>query len=143
MARGTEREKLMYFQCARDQMAPYKDRMRLFSKPTEIFPGVTAEPIPGHTPGHTSYRIASGGEQLLVWGDIVHIPEVQIPRPEVTIAFDTDPGAAAAMRGRVFDMVATDRIAVAGMHLHYPGFGNLARTASGYHLVPEAWRFVP
>ncbi len=141
MARGNEREKLMYFQCARDQMAPYKDRMKLFNKPTEIFPGVTAEPIPGHTPGHTSYRIASGGEQLLVWGDIVHIPEVQIPRPEITIAFDSDPNAAAAMRQRVFDMVATDRIPVAGMHLHYPGFGYLDRSASGYALVPEGWRF--
>jgi len=40
----------------------------------------------------------------------------------------------------VFDMVATDRIPVAGMHLHYPGFGNLARSASGYALVPEAWQ---
>ncbi len=143
MARGNEREKLLYFQCARDQMAPYKDRMRLFNKPTEVFPGVTAEPIPGHTPGHTAYRIASGGEQLLVWGDIVHVPEVQIPHPEVTIAFDTDPNAAAAMRVRVFDMVATDRIAVAGMHLHYPGFGHLARATTGYALVPEPWRFIP
>ena len=140
MARGTDREKFFYFQCARDQMAPYKDRMRLFNKPTEVFPGVTAEPIPGHTPGHTSYRVSSGGQQLLIWGDTVHVPEVQIPHPEVTIAFDTDPNAAAATRKRVFDMVATDHIPVAGMHLHYPGFGYLARSASGYALVPEAWQ---
>ena len=140
MARGTDREKAFYFQCARDQMAPYKDRMRLFNTSTEVFPGVTAEPIPGHTPGHTSNRISSGGQQLLIWGDTVHVPEVQIPHPEVTIAFDTDPNAAASTRKRVFDMVATDRIPVAGMHLHYPGFGNLARSASGYALVPEAWQ---
>ena len=117
MARGTEREQALYFQCAREQMAPYRDRFRLFDKPGEVFPCVTAMPSTGHTPGYTTYMIASGGESLLIWVDTVHVPEIQVPRPEVTIAFDTDPAAAAASRKRVFDMVATDRLLVSGMHL--------------------------
>ena len=52
MARGTEREKRLMFQQAREQTAPYKGRMRTFTS-GEVFPGVTALPIPGHTPGHT------------------------------------------------------------------------------------------
>jgi len=139
MARANDRQKSLFFQAGREQIAPYADRMRLF-RAGEVFPGVTAVPCPGHTPGHTAYLIASGGDSLLVWGDTVHVPEVQIPRPEVTVAFDTDPHAAAATRKRVFDMAATDRITVAGMHLHFPGFGNLVRRGTGYALIPEAWR---
>lgn len=72
MARGTEREKKLMFQQAREQTAPYLKRMRLFSREGEILPGVTAIPAHGHTPGHTAFLIDSNGEQLLIWGDTVH-----------------------------------------------------------------------
>jgi glyoxylase-like metal-dependent hydrolase (beta-lactamase superfamily II) len=139
MARGTERQKLLFFQQARDQMAPYRDRMRTFRQ-GEVAPGVTAIPCHGHTPGHSAFLVSSAGQQLLVWGDMVHIPEIQIPRPEVTIDFDSDPQSAAASRRRIFDMVASDRLLVTGMHLHFPGFGHLARNGSGYAFHPQAWQ---
>lgn len=138
MARAGERERLMYFQCAREQIAPYQDRMRLFTG-GEVFPGVTALPRPGHTPGHTTYLISSGNDQLLIWGDTVHVPEVQTARPEVCIAFDCDPGQAEASRRAVFDMAATDGLLVTGMHLHFPGFSRLVRDGAGYRLLPAAW----
>jgi glyoxylase-like metal-dependent hydrolase (beta-lactamase superfamily II) len=139
MARGTEREKKMFFQQAREQMAPYRDRMRLF-RAGEVFPGVTAIPAHGHTPGHTAFLIASGNEQLLIWGDTVHVPEVQVPRPDVTVVVDTDPAGAAASRRRILDMAAADRLPVTGMHLHFPGFGHVARRNGSYAFVPEAWQ---
>lgn len=139
MARGTEREKKLFFQQAREQTAPYRDRMRLF-RSGEVLPGVTAIPAHGHTPGHTTYLFESRGERLLIWGDTVHIPEVQVPRPEVTVVVDSDPTAAAASRRRIFDMAASERLLVTGMHLHFPGFGHVARRAGGYVFVPEPWR---
>jgi glyoxylase-like metal-dependent hydrolase (beta-lactamase superfamily II) len=139
MARGTDREKRLMFQQAREQTAPYQSRMRTFVK-GDVFPGVTALPLHGHTPGHTGYLIESGGERLLIWGDIVHMPEVQVPRPEVSMTVDTDPDAAAATRRRVFDMVAAERLLVTGMHLHFPGFGHVARDGDAYRFVPEPWR---
>jgi hypothetical protein len=78
---------------------------------------------------------------LLIWGDIVHIPDLQVPHPEVCMEFDTDPAAAAATRRRVFDMVTTDRMLIAGMHLHFPGFAHMIRRPEGYALLPEAWRY--
>ena len=43
-------------------------------------------------------------------------------------------------RKRTMDMVATDRLLVAGMHMHFPGFLNLNhRAGGGYELVPEIW----
>lgn len=138
MAKGTDREKKLFFQAGREQVAPYKDRWRLFRE-GEVFPGITAIPRPGHTPGHTTFMISSGKEQLLIWGDTVHVPEVQTARPEVCVDFDTDKDAAASSRRKVFDMVATDRLLVTGMHLHFPGFSHLVRNGTGYRLIPAAW----
>jgi len=138
MATVDEASRARYFMTARRQLAPYRGRARLIQE-GEVFPAVTAIALPGHTPGHTGYRIASGNETLLIWGDIVHVPEVQVPRPEVTVAFDIDPPAAAATRRRTFDMVATERLLFAGMHVHFPGFAHLARHGDGYALIPEPW----
>jgi glyoxylase-like metal-dependent hydrolase (beta-lactamase superfamily II) len=139
MARGTDREKKLFFQQAREQMAPYRDRMRLF-RSGEVAPGITAIPAPGHTPGHTAYLLESGTDRLLIWGDTVHIPEVQVPRPEVTMVVDSDRAGAEASRRRIFDMAASERLLVTGMHLHFPGFNHVVREGAGYALVPEAWR---
>ncbi|SDC83601.1 MBL fold metallo-hydrolase [Belnapia rosea] len=138
MARADETSRQRNFQACRDQSAPYRDRLRLFSG-GEVFPGVTVMPFPGHTPGHSGYLLASGGESLLIWGDIIHLPEIQVPRPEVTMAFDVDPAQAEATRRRVFEMVASEGLAAAGMHMHFPGFLHLARRGSGFALIPEAW----
>jgi glyoxylase-like metal-dependent hydrolase (beta-lactamase superfamily II) len=139
MARATEREKKLMFQQAREQSNPYRDRTRTFTA-GEVAPGITAVPCYGHTPGHTAFLIESDGESLLIWGDTVHMPEVQVPRPEVTMVVDTDPAMAEASRRRIFDMAASDRLLVTGMHLHYPGFGHVTRDGGTYRFVPEAWR---
>ena len=41
MAHASERAKKLYFQCAREQMAPYHNVMHTFSGSVEVFPGVT------------------------------------------------------------------------------------------------------
>ncbi len=138
MSRGNDREKKMFFQAGREQTEPYRRQWKLFQK-GEVFPGVTAMPFHGHTPGHTGYMVSSGKESMLIWGDIVHVPEVQTARPEVCMAFDSDAGAAEATRRRVFDMVATDKMLVTGMHLHFPGFTRLIKAGTGYRLIPTAW----
>ena len=138
MAKADERSAKLYFQSGREQVAPYKNRTRLFRE-GEVFPGVTAIPSHGHTPGHTAYLVASGHDQLMIWGDTVHVPEVQTAFPEAGMAFDTDLAAAAASRKRMFDRVATDGILIAGMHLHFPACSRLARRGNAYALYPEAW----
>lgn len=65
---------------------------------TEVVPSVTAVPLLGHTPGHTGYRISSGGDSLLIWGDIVHAIPLQLPNPGVTTSFDVDQPLAARTR---------------------------------------------
>ena len=119
-------------------MAPYGSRMRTFSGDAAI-PGIRALPLPGHTPGHTGYIVDGGGRRLLIWGDVMHMHDVQERRPDVGMVFDTDPAAAAASRRKALDMAASERMMVAGMHLHFPAFVHVARAGNGYALVPEPW----
>lgn len=58
--------------------------------------------------GHTGYLLGDEKESLLIWGDIVHFPHIQVAQPDVTIAFDSDPAAAAAIRSKVLDRAASD-----------------------------------
>jgi glyoxylase-like metal-dependent hydrolase (beta-lactamase superfamily II) len=138
MSKADERARQLYFLAGREQVEPYRKRTRLFRQ-GEVFPGVTAVPSLGHTPGHTAFLIASGDDQLMIWGDTVHVPEVQTAIPEAGMAFDTDLAAAASSRKRMFDRVSADGILIAGMHLHFPAFSRLARRGDAYALYPEAW----
>ena len=140
MAKGNEREQILFFGATREQVAPYKKQMRMFKDGEEVFPGVTAMTAHGHTPGHSMYNVQGGNEQLLIWGDIMHVPDIQAPRPEVTIAFDTDPKQAEASRRRVCDMAASDRLLVAGMHLHFPAYSHVVREGNAFRVIPENWQ---
>jgi len=123
---------------ARAAVAPYRDRTRLLS-PGAAAPGITMVPLPGHTPGHSGYRVEGGAESLLIWGDIMHVPAVQAARPEATVIYDLDPAEAAATRRRVLDMAAAERMLVAGMHLDFPALAHVTRAGDAYALVPETW----
>ncbi len=132
-----------FFDAARAGIAPYATRTRLLSRAGEmVVPGLTALPLPGHTPGHTGYRVTSNGRDLLIWGDIVHAPALQFARPDWSIAFDVDMDAAIATRLRTMDMAAADRVLIAGMHLDFPGFGHVQASteARSYRFVPIPWQ---
>jgi glyoxylase-like metal-dependent hydrolase (beta-lactamase superfamily II) len=115
----------------REQVDAYKDRWRL-SRRGEVFPGVTAIPRPGHTPGHTTYMISSGKEQLLIWGDTVHVPEVQTARPEVCMDFDTDKALARTHAARC----STWSRPTGCCHRHASAFSGLRPPGAGWLRLP-------
>jgi glyoxylase-like metal-dependent hydrolase (beta-lactamase superfamily II) len=121
---------------ARHCTGPYRDRMRTVPD-GEVLPGITAMLLPGHTPGHTGWVVHSGGDALLIWGDVVHIPAIQVARPEAAFEYDVDPQTARDTRRRTFDRVAADRLTVAGAHLDFPGVGTIVRTGTSYRFEPQ------
>jgi glyoxylase-like metal-dependent hydrolase (beta-lactamase superfamily II) len=137
LARASEQDR-GFFQLARAALTAYRGRLRTFTQ-GDVLPGVAAVPEPGHTPGHTGYRIGSGVDGLLIWGDIVHMPGIQFARPEVGMTFDVDRAQAAATRRRILEMAAAERLRVAGMHLDFPAFGHVARAGDAYSFIPEVW----
>ncbi len=116
--------------------APYRARMRTV-RDGEAMPGVSAILQNGHTPGHTGWLLQSGNESLLIWGDLVHLASIQIPRPDTGLVFDVDPQAAGATRKRMFDRIAADKVRVAGAHMDFPGFGYVTRKGADFRFEPD------
>jgi glyoxylase-like metal-dependent hydrolase (beta-lactamase superfamily II) len=103
----------------------------------ELFPGITPLAAYGHTPGHTAFLVQSGGKSLLIWGDLVHVMDLQIPAPDISVTYDVDPAAARETRKKIFDYAAKNKIPVTGMHLTSPGTGLLeALPEGGYKFTP-------
>ena len=133
LSEATERAK-GNFLFARNVFKKYQRNIRLIDA-GEVIPGIFSTPLGGHTPGHTGYRIEGSNAQLLIWGDIVHFPNIQLLRPEVSIAFDKDAALAATTRTRLLDVVSSDQLLVGGMHLGEQGFGRVGKSRSGYELT--------
>jgi glyoxylase-like metal-dependent hydrolase (beta-lactamase superfamily II) len=116
-------------------LAPYRGRIRRVND-GPVLPGITATLRPGHTPGHANWLIQSGGERLLIWGDIVHLAAVQLARPEARLIYDVDTDLAAATRATVLDWCAKEGLTVAGAHLGFPGFGKVTKSGDRFGITP-------
>jgi glyoxylase-like metal-dependent hydrolase (beta-lactamase superfamily II) len=129
------------FAAARKALDPYKNKLRIetFKPSADLGGGITVVDLPGHTPGHSGFRISQGSEQLLIWGDIIHAPVLQFANPDWSIAFDTDAAMAEKTRSKILAEVAADRVRIAGMHHVFPAFGHVAKAAKGYDFVPQIW----
>ncbi len=130
-----------FFQIARNTVAPYADRMILHNGEQDILPGLTSLPLPGHTPGHAGYLLQSSNEQLLFWGDLVHMTALQFDNPNLTIAFDTDAAQTVDTRLGMFDRAVADNLLVTGSHLDFPGLGKVRKSADGYAYQPAPWQY--
>jgi glyoxylase-like metal-dependent hydrolase (beta-lactamase superfamily II) len=105
----------------------------------EIIPGITSIATPGHTPGHTSFVIASGSSKILVQSDVTNIPELFLINPDWHVAYDIDPDAAQKTRHKFYDMAATEKALVVGFHFSFPSLGHVEKNGAGYRLIPVAW----
>ena len=115
----------------------YGQKLKTF-RSGAIVPGLVAEPVTGHTPGHTVYRLTSGGQQMLFVGDLIHSLAIQMPRPQVTLNFDSDQDAARAARLAFLQRHAGQDMLFAGPHFPFPGIGRIEKNGDAYRYVPVA-----
>lgn len=121
----------------------YQGRWKPFTDEAELAPGIKPVPLTGHTVGHTGYKITSKGKTILIWGDIVHSAAVQVTKPDVAFAFDSDPNMAISTRQSLFKHVVMEGLMVAGEHLPYPGIGHLRKEKAEYHWIPVEYISIP
>jgi len=121
-------------QVAKTVVGAYGERVESFSANADLGGGVTAVALPGHTPGHSGFRVDDGNDSLIMVCDIFHAPDLQLPDPEIAIAFDIDPDTAKQTRKRMLDMIASDGTKLTGGHMVTPKFARLLRTGNGYRL---------
>jgi glyoxylase-like metal-dependent hydrolase (beta-lactamase superfamily II) len=107
-----------------------------FEGDTEVVPGVRAIATNGHTPGHTSYHVGSGDQQLIVLGDVTNIPALFVRNPGWHAVFDANPTMAEANRRKMFDRVVADKVTITGYHYGMPGAGTISKDGNGYVFTP-------
>src|SRR5690606_24412801 len=109
-------------------------QIRTIGEP-EIFPGVHAVPTSGHSLGHTSYRLTSGGQQLLIFGDALTTP-VQITHPDLTSSADDDPARSHASARWLIEQLTRPDVLGFGMHFGDVQFGRVATISGTHHWQP-------
>ena len=119
-------------------LAAITPKVQTFEPGAQITPAIRAVPLDGHTPGHTGYQIASGGQMLLVIGDALHSSLVSVSRPDLANDWDSDKAAGAATRADLLARAADGNLRLYAGHFPYPGVGRIARRGEGYVWVPEA-----
>lgn len=97
---------------------------------------VSLIPTPGHTPGHVSVLIRSGGEEAVITGDMMHHP-IQLALPDRPGNFDMDKEQALRTR-REFVARFTDKpTLVIGSHFPGPTAGRIVRDGTAWKLLTE------
>jgi glyoxylase-like metal-dependent hydrolase (beta-lactamase superfamily II) len=91
-------------------------------------------PTPGHTPGHVSVHIDSGGERAVITGDVAHHP-MELLAPEWTMIADVDAPQAVATRRAFVDRFGDGETLVLGTHFGGSSAGRLDASAGTWTRV--------
>src|SRR5579872_626566 len=109
---------------------------KLVESGAEVAPGVRILDAYGHTPGHSTFLVTSGKDQLMVSNDTMYVPGVLAPHPEWQGAYDQDGPLAVTTRRRIIDRVIADQMQICGAHFPFPGAGVFVKDGSAYGFTP-------
>lgn len=121
-------EGLRNFPYIKEQVMPLRDLalLDLIDGEYALTDEVRTVPTPGHTPGHLSLAIASGGELAFILGDVAHSP-VQATETDWNCGFDVQPEVARKTRHEILDMLEREGRLVGAGHFPVPSFGRFVR----------------
>jgi glyoxylase-like metal-dependent hydrolase (beta-lactamase superfamily II) len=126
----------MFVSVARKNLEPIQNQVRLVDHESEVLPGISVIPAPGHTPGHMVASISSGAGRLLYIGDTVLYP-LHLEHPDWTSIYDILPEQAAASKRRIFDQAAEEHTLVMGQHFPpFPSLGYVVKQGEGWGWQP-------
>jgi glyoxylase-like metal-dependent hydrolase (beta-lactamase superfamily II) len=123
------------------KVQPLAEKLTFIEDGAEVVPGITGIDAFGHSPGHMIFRVESEGKALILTADTANHYVLSLQRPDWEVRFDMDKAQAAATRKRVFDMIATDRLAFIGYHMPFPAAGFVEKGGEGYRFVPVSYQF--
>jgi glyoxylase-like metal-dependent hydrolase (beta-lactamase superfamily II) len=121
---------------------PLAENMTFVGDGDAVTSGVTAMAAFGHTPGHMTYMLESGGQQLVLIADLANHYVWSLAYPDWEVRFDRDKEAAAATRRRVLGMLAADNIPFIGYHMPFPAVGYVETRGDGFHYVPHSYQLL-
>lgn len=127
---------------ARQNLLPYRERIKWLEDGKDVVPGVQAMAAPGHTVGHTIFIIKSENKTLAFTGDTTHHQILLTETPRTEFVYDTDPKQAVASRLKVLDMLASQKMPLHAYHFPWPGYGYVAKQGDGYRYYPVPMEIV-
>ena len=120
---------------ARRCLGALRHQIEPIDRETEVVPGVTAIPGPGHTPGHLAVLISSDGQQLLNLGDAAVHP-LHLEHPAWQNGFDLAPDRALETRRQLMQRAAADDMHLMAFHFPFPSIGRIAPSNDGWQWTP-------
>lgn len=121
---------------------PLNDKITFLDDGGAVVPGITGMNAFGHSPGHMVYHVESEGQRLMITADTANHYVWSLQKPDWEVRFDADKPAAAAVRKRVFGMIAADRIPFIGYHMPFPGIGFVEPRDDGFRFVPTSYQLM-
>jgi glyoxylase-like metal-dependent hydrolase (beta-lactamase superfamily II) len=121
-----EVQELLPFSYWDETLAPLENLgvLDLLSGEWALTSEITAVPTPGHTPGHMSLMVSSGGQRAIILGDVAIHP-AQVTEADWYFVFELDQPQANRTRQELFDSLAAEGTTVAACHFPSPGFGRI------------------
>lgn len=95
---------------------------------------VTLVPTPGHTPGHVSVRITSGGREAIITGDALH-SAAQCWHPDWHFRYDVDGEKAVQSRRNLLESASETNSVVLGSHFTLPSIGRVRADREAFRWV--------
>ena len=124
------------------KVAPFAEKFSFLGDGDEVRSGITAMAAFGHTPGHMTYRIESGGQSLVLIADLANHPVYSLAYPDWEVRFDADKEAAAQARRTVLGMLAADKTPFIGYHMPFPALGYVEERGEGFNYVPHSYQLL-
>lgn len=122
------------------KVRPLNDKITFLDDAGSVAGGITAMAAFGHSPGHMGYQIESEGQRVVLTADTANHYVWSLGYPDWEVKFDADKAAAAAMRRKVFGMLAADRVPFIGYHMPFPSLGFVEAQGEGFRYVPASYQ---
>jgi len=124
------------------QMRPLAEKTQFINDGGAVASGITGMDAFGHTPGHMTFMLESGGKQLLLGADFANHYIWSLAHPDWQVRFDQDKEMAAKTRRRILDMLVADSLAMVGYHMPWPAIGFVETDGNGYRYVPHSYQMM-
>ena len=130
-----ETTKSSFVEFTRERLDVIKSSVTLCDGQTELFPGVTLIPAPGHTPGHCIVAFDSIGSSITYAADTA-LTSLPLERPDWQPIFDVDRPRARRTKMDLARRAVDEELLLMFQHFSpYPGIGRIEVLGSGWRWV--------
>lgn len=120
---------------ARRALGALRHQVETIDRESDIVPGITCIPAPGHTPGHLAVLVASDGANLLNLGDAAVHP-LHLERPGWQNGFDLAADQALITRRELMNRAIDGDMRLMAFHFPFPSIGRVAVHNGGWQWTP-------